>query len=809
MSESHSPNQVKEKPITESTVELEANPSSLLEQSGIASIDSAQPPTPSPGRSSITAKPVTQQNHRKSGSRTSARRSALDTEDLPPPPPPPPELEHQHHQRQEPVVSVPFQGKSPAISTGAMSGGKQGASPLDNDNDSTVAVDIKGPMKRASGNGEVPIEMNQLSDPTVVEIIQSNPNGKHNSIIEPNDKTKDAFDETKDESGSFIDKEDKSGEEDEMSDFDELDLDDRDNMENAWKEAGIFSRAVLLCQNFVYKVLDLLKRLTSGYLWTLVFLIGYIVYFVFAMVHKFGDEGSYRLLICTALGVWIVVWPYIKSFIKVSAKKIYGSDELSVNHVTLLRKTRTVIRWLLYFVVTAFMVYVLVDEGRKNLRNLQALPGIFAFLLIALIFSTRPSKIAWHTIFWSVALQFICAMFVLKFKYGKDTIVWMQDRFTEFFENTYEGGMVIFGPTWKDHMFIFGALPLIWFTNGVFTMLYNLGAMQYIIDVIGKVLQFITGVSTLEAMSISAGIFMEGFTNLVVMRPFLNQLTKSQLFAVLTGCLSSLGGSYLALLSTLGVSLEYVIPAMVVSAPATFAICKLMVPEARDDAPTLKGDANKLCSDEKGKYSNLLEAFQTGGVSVLAATGNVCVLGYIFLSMVSFINHTFEWFGDRVGVDNFSIELISSYALYPVALAMGVAPEDCRRVAMLLGYRIGIFNVVAFLKLTGLKVNRLVYLQYMEATGYNGTITHHYNNDITLDLWNQRLESGYLSERSEAIATYCLCGFSSAMSAVLTVGVIYVFAPKRKKWVSGKIIAAIVAGNLANCMTGCFASLFF
>ncbi|GFR94231.1 sodium/nucleoside cotransporter [Elysia marginata] len=96
---------------------------------------------------------------------------------------------------------------------------------------------------------------------------------------------------------------------------------------------------------------------------------------------------------------------------------------------------------------------------------------------------------------------------------------------------------------------------------------------------------------------------------------------------------------------------------MVVSAPATFAICKLMVPEARPDAPALKEDPKDLCAEEKGKYSNLMEAFQAGGVSVLAATGNVAVLGYIFMSMVSLVNNAFGWFGDRVGVEGFSIEV--------------------------------------------------------------------------------------------------------------------------------------------------------
>ncbi|GFR94214.1 solute carrier family 28 member 3-like, partial [Elysia marginata] len=104
-----------------------------------------------------------------------------------------------------------------------------------------------------------------------------------------------------------------------------------------------------------------------------------------------------------------------------------------------------------------------------------------------------------------------------------------------------------------------------------------------------------------------------------------------------------------------------------------------------------------------------------------------------------------------------------------------------------------------------IRVNKFVYFEYMAATNFTGTITHHSNDDITLDFWGKRLEQGFLSERSEAIATYALCGFSSIISAVMVLGVIYAIAPKRKKWITSITIPALVAGNLANCMTGCFA----
>ncbi|GFO09086.1 sodium/nucleoside cotransporter [Plakobranchus ocellatus] len=659
----------------------------------------------------------------------------------------------------------------------------------------------------ANREQDMQVEMSNMGEPKLVSMRHS---GHAHPIHDKNGTLVDGFEQVNmhDNKKGFSDEEDtKKDEDEELSEF-ELELDDHEDKERAWQEANFIERGILLLQHGCRKTHRFLKKITKGHFFLIVFLVCFSVYFILAMNYRFGDEGSHRLLGCTIVGICIWVFPYLKRFVLSMFKKLYGSDHLTDGHAEKWTKAKTIIRWIMYFVMTAIMVYVCVDEGRKKPRNMRSLPGIAIFLLIALLCSSRPSKVHWHTIFWSIALQFICAVFVLKWKFGKNSIVWIQDRFTEFFDNTDEGSKLAFGDTYKDHMMIFGAVPLILYTNAVFTILYYLGVMQYIIRFIGNILRFFLGVSPIEAMSVSAGIFLEGLASTMMMRPFLAKLTKSEMFTVMTGCMSSLGGGYLGILAAFGVSLEYLIPAMLISAPATFAICKIMVPEVREPDEDNSAVADQLGAEEKSKYLNIFDAAQTGALSMLPVIANVIVVAYSFFSAVTWINHTLGWFGDRVGVDDLSIEVIASYILYPVAYAMGVEPEDCRRVAMLMGYRIGVYNVIAFLKLTEMKYNKAFYDQYMLATNFTGTITKH-REDITLDGWNKTLNNGFISDRSEAIITYCLCGFSSALSAALLMGLIFILVPKRKKWVNNAAIPAILAGNLANCMTGCFASLFY
>jgi pyrimidine nucleoside transport protein len=590
------------------------------------------------------------------------------------------------------------------------------------------------------------------------------------------------------------------------ADDDWFDSDDDVDLEK--KKSNLVAKCVITLQESVKWSIFMLTKITKGYLVSVVLLIGFSVYFILAMNYEFGSESSIRLLVCTILGVVIATRSYVYLAYRWTFKKVYGAEHLSALHQKRVALVRFVIRWVLYAVLAAVTIWVLVDQGKKDLINLRSLPGLLLFLIFCTLLSTHPGKINWHTIYWSFELQFLAALFVLKWKFGKEVILWIQERLDEFFANSEEGAKLMFGETYKDHYMVFGALPIVFITNATLTILYYLGAMQFIIGVIGNFLSFVLDTSPVESMSVAAGIFLEGIAAILTLRPFLPVMTKSQLFLVITSVFASLGGAYLAILSSLGVSLEYLIPAMLVSAPATFAVCKLIVPETHNKQGNSVMDNLHLADDERNKYANILDAAQTGASSMLALVGNIITVAFAFFSYISWINKTLNWFGDRVGIDNLSIELISSYLLYPVALMMGIEPDDCRNVAMLLGYRIGVNNIIAFFKLTDLKINKAKFEHYMMVTNGTGPV-YHSRDDVILGLWNETLKNGFITERSEAIVTYCLCGFSSFLTVAITIGIMFTLVPNRKVWIAKVSMACLIAGNVANCMTGCFASLFY
>ncbi|XP_005096213.2 solute carrier family 28 member 3 [Aplysia californica] len=546
---------------------------------------------------------------------------------------------------------------------------------------------------------------------------------------------------------------------DEIDDNEYWTDEDEEEDEEETKKEGILSKFVISVQQIIIRTYYTLMKVTKGHLIKVVFLILYAVYFVRAMIYEFGSEASHRLLGFTILGVVIATRNLIMQAYNRLFRACVGSSSFGPTGQRRMDKIRLALRWFMYFALAGVVIYTVVDEGIDEPKNLRSLPGLVVMLLIPLFFSTHPSKINWHTIYWSVGLQFLLALSVLKWDTGRDVVLWIQDRLDEFFANSEEGSVLLFGQSYRDHYMIFGALPIVFFANAVITALYYLGALQFVVRVMGNALNFCLDTSPVESMAVTGGIFIEGITSLLALRPYLKKCSKSQLFVVITSVFSSLGGAYLAILSSLGVSLEFLIPAMVVSAPATFAVCKLMIPETKWKKEKDKNRQLVVDESEMSQYTGLMDAAQAGATNMLALVGNVAVVGFAFFTAISWINHTLSWIGDRVGIRKLTIELISSYVLYPVALLMGIDPSDCRNVGMLLGYRIGINNIIAFFKLAEMKMNRAQYDQYMLATNFTGPVSET-RDDVILDLWNVTLNNGFISDRSEAIVTYSLCGFS-------------------------------------------------
>ncbi|GFR94193.1 sodium/nucleoside cotransporter [Elysia marginata] len=509
-----------------------------------------------------------------------------------------------------------------------------------------------GAMQKTNIDPEIQMEMGHIGDmdPKLVAVVKGHPGQARNEpSVEGFQKIGNG--KTDKEKTSITDDDDGD-----QSDFD-LDIPDYENREEAWEEANFLEKGVLTLQFAVITGYHFLKKVTKGHFLKIAFLVGFTAYFIAAMAYRFGDEGSHRLLGCTLLGIVIVLFPYLKQFAMWAVQKCYGSNSLSTRHSEMWRKAKTVIRWGMYVVMTGIMIYTIVDEGRKKPKNMRSLPGIGIFILIAVLFSTKPSRVPWHTIFWSVALQFICAVFVLKWSFGKSCFIWVQDRFTEFFDNTKAGSILLFGEKYTDHPNIFGAFPMLLFINAAFTVLYYLGAMQYIIKVIGKILRFFLGITYLEATLVSLTIFLEGIATVMSMRPFVGKMTKSQLFLLLTAAMASLGGGVVAFLSVLGLSLEYLVPAMLISAPATFSISKVMFPDSKDSEDADEDELDNLMNEDNKKYTSVLDAAQAGALMMMPVLASVLVVLYTFMSGVSWVNNTLEWFGDRVGIDKLSFEV--------------------------------------------------------------------------------------------------------------------------------------------------------
>ncbi|KAL8580492.1 hypothetical protein ACOMHN_053207 [Nucella lapillus] len=609
--------------------------------------------------------------------------------------------------------------------------------------------------------------------------------------------------------------------------FDDFNDDEDVDEEEIPKHSSWLGRGVLLFQRGTRKMIEFFDEKFHGYFFVSIVALLYFAYFAYAMYYRFGDEGSIRLLWCTVLGVMIAcrhkAWQLLARTRTCTVQTYDAPAKPSAVSARWIKRLRFVFRWLMNAALGAVMVYVIVDVALKNPTRLVSLAGVVVFLLVCYLVSSNPSKVNWHTIYWSLGLQLILSLLIMKWQGGRQVVLWIQTRLDGFFGNAKPSSILLFGETYNDHYIVFGALPIVFLTNATLShlgalqlvvnvialpivfltnatlsMMYHLGAMQLVVKVIGSTLHFCLGTSVVESTGVAASIFMEGAGALLSIRPYLSSLGKSELFALTTACLSSIGGAYLALLSQIGVPIEFMLPAMVISAPANFAVCKLVVPDTRK-ARKVRIDAEL---PPEMRHATILEAAQVGALSVVSMLVNVIVSAFAFFSLISWINTTLTWFGFRVGIQDLTMEKILSYVFFPISYLMGIEVADCRNVAMLMGLRISSASLVSMLKLMQLLDNRDQFDQYSQMP--NATVTY-VGDHIVLDQWNTTLIDGFISKRSEAIAIYALCGFSSVLSLFITLSIMDSLNPKSHTWLAKRAFPLVIAGNFSNFLVGCFA----
>jgi CNT family concentrative nucleoside transporter len=389
--------------------------------------------------------------------------------------------------------------------------------------------------------------------------------------------------------------------------------------------------------------------------------------------------------------------------------------------------------------------------------------GLIVLLGIAWLFSSHKRAIKFRLIGWGLGLQFLFALLVLKTGFGR-IFQAIGAGVNAMLAYTEEGSKFVFGQQLGASsgpfgvVFAFQVLPIIIFIASFFSILYYLGIMQWVVRGMAIGMQKVMGVSGAESLNVAASIFMGQTEAPLTIRPFLDGLTESELFVVMTSGMAHVSGSVMAAyVKIAGVSITHLLTAVIMTAPATIMLAKIFVPETGKPAT-----AGKVELKMEKTAVNVIDAAAQGAGDGLHLALNVAGMLIAFLALIAMLNGILGW-------AHTSLEQLFGLVFSPVAWLMGVPWKDAGAIGNLLGTRLALNEFVAFLKLGPLEKS--------------------------------------LDPKSFVIATYALCGFANFSSIAIQIGGIGALAPRRKSDLARLGLRAVAAGTMANFMSACIAGM--
>ena len=397
-----------------------------------------------------------------------------------------------------------------------------------------------------------------------------------------------------------------------------------------------------------------------------------------------------------------------------------------------------------------------------------SLLGIAVLLGIAFALSSAKRNINWRTVGGAFAIQASVGAFVLYSEPGKEVLLSATRFVANIIAYSQEGINFLFGPIGDKSIafiFAFNVLPVIVFFSALIAVLYHLKVMGLIIKVIGGFLQKALGTSRPESMSSAANIFVGQTEAPLVVRPFIPHMTSSELFAIMVGGLASIAGSVMAGYAGMGVDLKYLLAASFMAAPGGLLMAKIMLPETSKP----NEDLHDVDAEDTG-YANVFDAAASGAASGMQLALNVGAMLLAFIALIAMFNGLIGWSAALFGYENVTFEGILGYVLQPLAWAIGVPWEEAQLAGSFIGQKMVVNEFVA-------------YLNFLE---------------------NQ----SQLSEASQAIITFALCGFANFSSIAILMGGIGAMAPTRRKEIARLGLKAVIAATLSNLMSAALAGFY-
>ena len=412
--------------------------------------------------------------------------------------------------------------------------------------------------------------------------------------------------------------------------------------------------------------------------------------------------------------------------------------------------------------------------------------GILAVLGAAWLFSTDRKHIRWRTVAWGLGLQLLFAFFVLRFEFGQRAMAWAGDVIKSMLGATFAGTQVLFGqlglpnagafgqllpsnPPNMGAIFAFQVLPTIIFISAFFAVMYHIGVMQIVIRGMAWLMLVTMRISGAESMNVAASIFMGQTEAPLTIRPFLSGATRSELMTIMTSGMAHVSGGIMAMYIAQGVEAKHLLAAVIMTSPGTILLAKMLVPET--EVPATEGKV-VIPEQEEHKDENLIGAIARGTIDGGKLAMNVAIMLISFLALVALLDQFLGWMHLQAGLHWMpsSLGQILGYAGAPVAWLIGVPWHDAPAIGNLLGTRMALNEVVAYIGLGA--------------------------------------EKATLATRSFTIATFALCGFANLGSIGMQIGGIGALVPERRNDLARLGVRAMMAGTMANLISASIAGIF-
>ena len=410
------------------------------------------------------------------------------------------------------------------------------------------------------------------------------------------------------------------------------------------------------------------------------------------------------------------------------------------------------------------------------MERFTGLLGIVLILGVAFLMSNNRKAINYRTVGVGLLLQVLLAVFILKTDVGQSLFQWLGDRINTLLGQADKGALFVFGSLvdrdlmtkafgpGNDYIFFFKVVPTIIFVAVLVNMFYHLGVLQRIVSTMGRGVHWLMGVSGAEALSNVASTFVGQVEAQIMIKPYLKNMTNSELMASMTGSFACIAGGVMAVYISLGVPAAYLLAASLMAAPGALVISKIIFPETEKS----ETEGEVKLSIEK-THANLVDAIAAGASEGLKVGLNVIAMLIGFIALIALVDLGLGQLGGLINMPTLSMNLILGKVFSVFAFAMGVPAVDIEVAGALMGKKMVVNEFVAYLDMVKIKDT--------------------------------------LSPKTIAITSFALCGFANFSSVAIQIGGIGELAPSRRSDLAKLGFKALIAGTLASYLSATLAGL--